>query len=67
MCKVYYIYISSPLLAAVLVGLVEDVYEISEIEGYLEVCVYLYNHTERDVTVSLFSVPSTATGEHITM
>ena len=62
LCMQYNVYTIIALFAAVLIGLVEDYYEVSEMEGYLEVCAYLYNHTERSVTVSLYPVSGSATG-----
>lgn len=55
----------SPLnfLSDVLLSLEEDFYQVSESDGYFEVCVTLSNHTERDVLASVFAIPGTASGK----
>ena len=48
--------------AAAFLGFGEEYYQASEDDGALHVCVTLFNHTERNVTASVYALPGSASG-----
>ena len=53
-----------PTLAAFL-GLGQEHYQVSEEDGSLQVCVMFFNHTERNVTASVYGLPGSASGKNV--
>ena len=48
--------------AAAFLGFGAEYYQASEDDGVLHVCVTLFNHTERNVTASVYALPGSASG-----